>query len=77
MHQFRKIAGKMDNRLFEAWKQLDGVWDESLPYWDDANRLEFEQTFWIRITEVVNTFLKNLTELENRLDAASKKIEQD
>ena len=60
----------MSDQLSEAWTELKGIWEDSIQYWDDSNRVEFEQKYWNRIEEIATNYLQALSELRHAIEAS-------
>lgn len=59
--------------LEDTWMSLSNEWQSARDVWLDANRLEFENSFWIEIEQTVKKTLEGF----QRFVAAAERAQHD
>ena len=61
--------------LQDVWMSLNNDWQSAQDVWLDANRGEFESSFWIEIEEVIRKTLDDFRRFSETAERALQSLE--
>lgn len=58
------------NRMTEAWQQVNEQWHTTCQYWRDLEQQKFEATYWRELEQETKDYLRTLEGLSEAIRAA-------
>jgi len=61
-------------KILGDWQSLKKQWEETSSQWGDAARYRFEREFWQEYEPTINSYIKQLDNLNSLIDQARREV---